>query len=343
MMAFQKDPITSNGRYLLRLSPGTYEVSGKMSKKLAVFFGSASTSPLIPKVETDSIRSNEGPVIQVFSCFILYNSESETPQPFRFQFTVSTNSNETCNATSTTNALFAQVSSVSDSPRDVIVVGQSIAIAGVSRLPGTNLNFFVRSFDAATGERRWQDEASAVPGLITSVFLTNTAETVFFAGYSPSIACCSDIFVRAYNAKTGRVLWTDVYDKGRDDLPQAIAVGSAAVVVVGYGGNTRTPPISGLDGLVRAYEPVTGSVLWEDRIDNGFLVDDVAWAVTIHDARVIVTGTSSTPEGPRVPFLRTYNATNGTLLTETSLAVTSAPPTIAGVDGTWDLFPELNH
>ena len=324
MIAFQKDPITSNGSYPFKLDSRTYEVSGTLSNRLAVFFGSASTSDLSPKVEAGSIRSNEGPVLQVFPCFILYSSSSGTPQPFRFQFTVSSNTGDTCNATVTTNPLFGEVSSGRDLISELRLIDQSIAIAGVNQLPGPNRNFFVRSFDSATGERRWQDEALAVPGLITSVFLTNMRGTLFLAAYSPSLLCCSDIFVRAYNASTGRILWTDIYDKGRDDLPQAIAVGSAAVVVVGYGGNTGTPPISGLDGLVRAYEPATGGILWEDRIDTGFLVDDVAWAVTIDGNRVLVTGTSSTSDGPSVPFLRTYNATNGTLLPDTSLPASSS-------------------
>src|SRR5262245_16661132 len=323
-LAFQETRIMSNGSFPFRLDPGTYEVSGTLSNRLAVFFGSGTTSDLSPKVEPGSIRSNEGPIMQVFPCFILYSSSSDTPQPFRFQFTVSPNTGDTCNATLTTNPLFGEVSSGRDFISELRLIGQSIAIAGVNQSPGAARNFFVRSFDAATGERRWQDEVPAVPSLVTSVFLINMRDMLFLAAYSPSFSCCSDIFVRAYNGNTGGILWTDIYDKGRDDLPQAIAAGPAAVVVVGYGGNTRTPPISGLDALVRAYVPATGAILWEDRIDSGFLVDDVAQAVTIDANRVLVTGTSSTSDGPSIPFVRTYNATNGTLLPDTSLPASAS-------------------
>ena len=149
---------------------------------------------------------------------------------------------------------------------------------------------------------------------------------MFVAGYVPSPQCCSSVFVRAYVADTGRVLWTDVYNKGRDDLPQAIAASSAAVVVAGYGGNTRTPPIGGLDFLVRAYEPGTGSVLWEDRVDSGFDIDDAAWAVTTDANRVFVAGTSSTSSEWISVFVRAYDAASGTLLWATQLP--GMPPKI---------------
>src|SRR5262245_17256913 len=109
-MMFETTGIMSNGGYPFRLNPGTYEVSGTLSNRLAVFFGSVRASDLSPKVQAGSVRSNEGPVMQVFPCFIVYSSSSDTPQPFRFQFTVSSNPGDACNATLTTNALFGEVS-----------------------------------------------------------------------------------------------------------------------------------------------------------------------------------------------------------------------------------------
>ena len=96
--------------------------------------------------------------------------------------------------------------------------------------------------------------------------------------------------MRAYKSDNGRVAWTEIWNRGRDDLPQAIADSSAAVVVVGYGANTSNAPISALDFLVRAYDPATGAILWEDRVDKGFFVDDAAWAVTIDGSHVFVAG-----------------------------------------------------
>src|SRR5262249_34502415 len=78
----------------------------------------------------------------------------------------------------------------------------------------------------------------------------------------------------------------------------------------------------------------TGSLLWADRVDNGFLVDDAAWAVTIADTRVFVAGTSSTPDGDKRVFLRAYDATSGGLLWEAPLSVMSSPQSLTLLDGT---------
>jgi outer membrane protein assembly factor BamB len=145
------------------------------------------------------------------------------------------------------------------------------------------------------------------------------------AGYAASTPCCSDIFVRAYSSANGRVLWTDVWNKGRDDLPKGIAANSTAVVVVGYGGNAASLPATALDFLVRAFQPATGAVLWEDRVNKDLLADDVAWAVTIDGARVFVAGTTVTPEGQSDLVLRAYDLTTGLLFWESS-RVDMSPP-----------------
>jgi outer membrane protein assembly factor BamB len=158
------------------------------------------------------------------------------------------------------------------------------------------------------------------------MFATSTAETVFVSGYAPSVACCTDIFVRAYKASDGRILWTDYSNKGRDDLPQSIAADSTAVIVVGYGGNTTSPPISALDFLVRALNPATGALLWEDRVDRGFLSDDIAWVTKIDRGRAFVAGTSGIPSDDRPDLLlRAYDLGTGTLLWEASRPRTLAP------------------
>src|SRR5205085_11385473 len=98
----------------------------------------------------------------------------------------------------------------------------------------------------------------------------------------------ADIVVNAYDAADGTLLWTDTWDAGRDDTPQAIAAGPSAVIVVGYGGNS---PGHLLAFLVRAYDPETGAILWEDRVERSGL-DVAARTVTMANNRVIVAGTT---------------------------------------------------
>src|SRR5262249_46993087 len=104
------------------------------------------------------------------------------------------------------------------------------------------------------------------PGLATDVFLASVGSAVYFAGYKPGTTPnTTDIFVRAYDIATGHVLWDNLFDKGRDDLPQALDANVNAVVVAGYGGNTGG---SFLDFIVRAYDPVTGAILWDEQLDK---------------------------------------------------------------------------
>jgi glucose dehydrogenase len=197
-------------------------------------------------------------------------------------------------------------------------------IAGNSRTrDGQNL--VLRAYDTVSGELRWTDETPQYAGVTTGVFATTVGGTAFVTGYSASVACCSDILVRAYNADDGQVLWTDVWDKGRDDLPEGIAATPDAVVVVGYGGNTLSAPISGLDLLVRAYSPANGQVLWQDRVDKGFLVDDAAWDVTIDGSRVFVVGTTGISGGETDLIVRAYDLMTGALLWEAPHRNTSPP------------------
>src|SRR5262249_55886228 len=86
-----------------------------------------------------------------------------------------------------------------------------------------------------------------------------------------------------------------------------------AVVVVGYGGNSSGTL---LNALIRAYNPLTGRVLWENEIDKGDKIDDIAWAVSIDGDEVFVAGTSHAEGATRNMIVRGYNAVTGTLLWE---------------------------
>ena len=338
VVTFQKKTITVPNNYDFALGPGVYEVSGDISGTLIIALaGPASATVGTPAVVGGSINNVRGPRVQISPCFILYSSSSGS-ESFSFQFTVSANTTHVCRNGVADNPLVDSNSeggylgrnfeegalgrgfdlrAAAGGAGTVVVAGSSRTIDGQ--------NFVLRAYDMVSGELRWTDQTPAFSGVSTRVFATTNGERAFAASYSPSIPCCSDIFVRAYDVNSGKVLWTDVWDKGRDDLPQGIVANSDAVVVVGYGGNTETPPISALDFLVRAYDPASGKVLWEDRVDNGLLIDDVAWAVTIDGTQVFVAGTTSVSGGRKDLFVRSYDLTTGALLWQASHADTSSP------------------
>src|SRR5262249_16038164 len=72
---------------------------------------------------------------------------------------------------------------------------------------------------------------------------------------------------------------------------------------------------------IRAYDPLTGRVLWEDQVSKGDTIDDIAWAVAIDFDQVFVAGSSSdNTGGNRKMIVRAYDSRTGTLQWEVERA-----------------------
>jgi outer membrane protein assembly factor BamB len=110
----------------------------------------------------------------------------------------------------------------------------------------------------------------------------------------------SQSLVRAYDAGTGAVLWTDRFDSTGFDQALAIAADAGRVFAAGQGGDNQ-------DFLVRAYDAATGTLLWQDQFDGGGL--DVALAVAAQSGRVFAAGSGGTQF-----LVRAYDAANGSPL-----------------------------
>jgi outer membrane protein assembly factor BamB len=201
--------------------------------------------------------------------------------------------------------------------RSVSTVGNMAITAGNASVTG-GLDLGVLNYGGA-GAVRWSDQVPLTTGISTGVFTATLGNIGFVAGYNSVVPDNSDIFVRAYNSRTGNVLWHDTLNKGRDDFPQGLAAGPFVVVVVGQGGNTSVAPITALDALIRAYDPLTGRVLWEDQVSKGDTIDDVAWAVAIDFDQIFVAGSSGIG-GNRKMIVRAYHARTGTLQWEVERA-----------------------
>ena len=195
-----------------------------------------------------------------------------------------------------------------DLARAITLSKRTAVIVGNGGAPDDGVDFVIQSFSKSTGAVQWTDHVPSCCGA-SPVVVTSLRDTVFAAGYvaGPTVGT-TDVVVRAYDAPSGTLLWQNVWDAGLDDLPKAIAATPTAVVVAGYGGNTTTRP---LDLIVRAYDPVTGAILWSDQVDRGN-VDDAAWAVAVGPQRVFVAATTQTPSG-RDLLIRAYDASSGLL------------------------------
>jgi hypothetical protein len=234
-----------------------------------------------------------------------------------------------------------------DSARAVVSVDKITVVAGTASVAAGGQDLAVRAYNKSTGTLLWVDQTPAFSGLTTDVFLANAGNVVYFAGYKPGTTPTNvtDIFVRAYEITTGHVLWDNLFDKGRDDLPQGLNANVNAVVVAGYGGNTGG---SYLDYIVRAYDPVTGAILWDEQLDKTG-TDDAAWAVALEGNQVFVAGTTTVGTTNDL-IVRAYDARSGTLKWETRrastfpLQITTIPGRVfvAGFSGSNAFVASLN-
>jgi outer membrane protein assembly factor BamB len=140
----------------------------------------------------------------------------------------------------------------------VSVGGEHLFVAGV--IPsedGTGLgyDFLVRAYDAATGLLAWQDRLHGV-GNRTNIALAldSPADSfggirVYVAGFVTSAANNTDYVVQAYDGQSGRLVWSDTFDRaGGLDEAVTIAADSKRVYAAGFvSGNVNG------DFFVRAY------------------------------------------------------------------------------------------
>jgi hypothetical protein len=205
-----------------------------------------------------------------------------------------------------------------DLARAITLSQKSVIVIGNSAGPEDVNDFVIHALRRRDGAAQWTDRVPSDTGISTGLQITSARGRVFAAGYAvDESGQGSDIVIRAYNAATGTLLWNNVWDVGRDDFPHAIAAGPAAVVAVGIGGGSTTRRLS---FVVRVYDPSSGAVLWEDRVEKPG-TDASASTVAVTNNRVFVAG-NTVDGGQSDGLLRVYNAASGALeweLTQRSL------------------------
>ena len=140
----------------------------------------------------------------------------------------------------------------------VAAKGRAVYVVGTARdavSPNSQSDWFIRAYDAKTGDTLWEDAIDKGDGEEDEALTVLVkGRAVYVAGYvteSVSPTSDEDWFIRAYDAKTGKVLWDHTLDKGEDDEALALAVAGRSLVVGGYGRNIVSPT-SHLDWLYQA-------------------------------------------------------------------------------------------
>ncbi|HEX2439753.1 MAG TPA: PQQ-binding-like beta-propeller repeat protein, partial [Methylomirabilota bacterium] len=155
------------------------------------------------------------------------------------------------------------------------------------------------------GDLLWQDQVDFAGGADAALAVAAAGERVVAVGSAQNAAGNTDFVVRAYDAKTGALLWKDqVNAGGANDAASAVVIEGDVVVV---GGTSQ--PVTGSPRLIlRAYAVKNGKLAWEDRSAlqsfNG---------LASVGSRVLITGTTATTTGATRLFVRGYVTKTGVI------------------------------
>ena len=207
------------------------------------------------------------------------------------------------------------ITAITTQGRRVFAAGQGKTAAGI-------FIGIVRAYEATTGALLWEDQFGG-GGKEAGVWaITVDRNRVFAAGYVQTEAGVFEWVVRAYESRTGTLLWADQFSLGgRSAEARAITVQGNRVFAGGFGdtGQGLCPEGGICPWVVRAYESRTGALLWEDQFDLGNGQNDV-FSITAQGNRVFAAGFSNTTgasckdEGVCELVVRAYEATTGALL-----------------------------
>jgi glucose dehydrogenase len=111
----------------------------------------------------------------------------------------------------------------------------------------------------------------------------------------------------------GSLLWEDRFDlSGGFDSAGDVAVQGRRLFVVGGGQMPSKDGIEDFDWIVRAYDRVSGALLWQDQVDGGLDILDAARAVAVQGRSLVAVG-SAGGDGDGDYWVRAYNANTGRL------------------------------
>jgi WD40 repeat protein len=172
--------------------------------------------------------------------------------------------------------------------------------------------WLVRAYNSETGVVAWSDQFNTgIEGGATVA--TIKGDKVFVGGLSFSQNSEGTFVVRAYDYRTGTLLWDDEYNnEGLGSLGvNAISVKEGRVYAVG------TVSGSGGDELfvIRVYDSSTGYLIWEDQSTGGALVD-APLSVYAGTNMVYAAGFIFPDSGPVVFLVRAYDSGTGALVWE---------------------------
>lgn len=167
------------------------------------------------------------------------------------------------------------------------------------------------SVEAAEGDLLWTDEVDFGGSWDVAFSIAPSGGVVFAAGVGSFSSVDAAALIRAYDAGTGRLLWSNPFDTaGETDDIRRLAAAEDRVFAAGITGDCAVFGVSDCDVLVLAYHGRTGALLWSDRFDvaSGH---DRAFDVAVLGDRIFVVGEGVNVDGNFDALIRAYDARTG--------------------------------
>lgn len=193
---------------------------------------------------------------------------------------------------------------------DVVTGGGLVHVLGSTVENRTDRNWLVRTYRSTTGRLLWEESFDRADRTDTPVTLALEDGVLFVAGISRG-GSRADFHVRALRARTGKLLWEDVFDgAGRNDYLHDMTAAAGRVYMVG---ESHNPDDGSGDLVVRALRSTDGELLWQETARP--MRDSLALAVAATGKSVAVVGQGVDIEAnQQLGLVRVYGAHTGQLL-----------------------------
>lgn len=182
--------------------------------------------------------------------------------------------------------------------------GQLFALAG--RFDSNNAIFFeLRAYNAETGAALWSETSPLPSFLFFRPCLATRGNQVFALASESKFPDLSNSVLRNYDAQSGTLSW-EVQQNESLNAPSALIAQDSGVIIASMRANEDFSSTL----LVQAYDPTSGSLLWEDKTSKGEFP-----VLAAHGNKIFVAATDQDSSTGFGDFLvRAYDGTAGTLL-----------------------------
>jgi outer membrane protein assembly factor BamB len=168
-----------------------------------------------------------------------------------------------------------------------IAAGHQLVVAVGTRL-GSGVSRLVRAYNPSSGELLWEDVSDAPEDRESAFAVAVAGGRVFVVGQRTDAVGRGTFRIRAYRARTGRLIWED---SGPGDGAGPAAT-SAGFAVASHAGVVAMAGARDLNPFIRAWEARTGEPLWQHEVPQapGLPTNGFFDAADVQGRRLIVGG-----------------------------------------------------